>query len=133
MLSRTPGHWAMLVFSLSLIVLALVLQVRPDQRLALRWLPGAPLPESCLWRAVGGNPCPLCGLGRSVVHLAHGDWRASLAAHRLGWLLALAALFQVPYHTVALVRKKALPEAVTRGNIADLSTGAAGEKAQAFG
>jgi hypothetical protein len=119
-----PGHWAMLIFSLTLVVLALLLQVRPDRRLALRWLTGAPLPDCCLSRAVFGVPCPLCGLGRSAVHLAHGDWRASLAAHRLGWLVALAVLFQIPYHTVALVRKKPLPEAVTRSGSAGLSAGA---------
>jgi hypothetical protein len=104
MLSRTPGNWELLVFWLSLIALALVLQVRPDQRLALRWLPGAPLPETCPWRAVGGSPCPLCGLGTSAVHLAHGEWRASLATHRLGWLVALAVALQVPYHAMVLAR-----------------------------
>ena len=128
-----PGHLAMLIFSLTLVVLALLLQVRPDQRLALRWLTGAPLPDCCLSRAVFGVPCPLCGLGRSAVHLGHGDWWASLAAHRLGWLLVLAMLFQVPYHTAALIRKKARPEAVTRSGSTDLSASPPGESAQAYG
>jgi hypothetical protein len=38
------------------------------------------------------------------VDLAHGDWSAAWAHHRLGWLLALAVLLQIPYRTVALRR-----------------------------
>src|SRR5260370_1141179 len=44
------------------------------------------------------------GLTRSFVHLAHGDWLAAWRCHRLGWLLALAVLLQLPYRVLALRR-----------------------------
>jgi len=34
-----------------------------------------------------GIPCPGCGLTRSWVSVAHGDFAASLGFHRLGWLV----------------------------------------------
>jgi len=84
------------------IALAAALEVRADQRVALRFCPGVVLPESCPSRSFLQVECAGCGLTRSFVHLAHGDFAASWSAHRLGWLLALAVVFQVPYRIVAL-------------------------------
>jgi hypothetical protein len=41
-------------------------------------------------------------LTRSIIHLAEGDWQASWRAHRLGGLLAIVILFQVPYRLYVL-------------------------------
>jgi hypothetical protein len=46
--------------------------------------------------------CPGCGLTRSFIHLAHGDWRRSLAIHRVGWLLALVVVAQIPYRLLVM-------------------------------
>lgn len=95
-------HWTMLAISLGVIVLACVLQVRGDQRVQFHWLAGWTLPELCQSKALLGWDCPGCGLTRSFIHLAHGDLAASLQVHRLGWLLALFVLVQIPYRLWAL-------------------------------
>jgi len=92
----------MLLIAAAVLVLSLLLQVRSDQRVEFRFLPGFPLPESCVSRSVFGVECPGCGLTRSFVYLAHGDWRASFARHRLGWLMMLAVLVQFPYRSWCL-------------------------------
>jgi hypothetical protein len=95
-------HWEMLALALLTLVAALLLEVRADDRVALAALPSHPLPETCVCRTALGIPCPGCGLTRSFVHLAHGRWVQSWHAHHLGWLLAGALLFQLPYRFAAL-------------------------------
>lgn len=55
------------------------------------------LPPLCLSRAWFGVTCPGCGLTRSFVYLAHGEWSASWHAHRIGWILAVLVVLQIPY------------------------------------
>ena len=76
----------------------------PDGRVAVRGLPQFPLPQTCMSRAVFGLRCPGCGLTRSIIHLAHGDWRASWHDHRLGGLLGIVIALQIPYRLYALRR-----------------------------
>lgn len=102
-------HRAILAVSLGVVAAAFLLRVRPDQRVELLFLPGWPLPETCQSRALLGWECPGCGLTRSFVHLAHGEWPTSLRVHRLGWLLALAVVLQVPYRLIALRSATGLP------------------------
>jgi hypothetical protein len=59
---------------------------------------GERLPSLCLLRNTTGLPCPGCGLTRSWVDLARGDLRASLAHHRLGWLVMLYVALQAARH-----------------------------------
>ena len=102
-------HRGMLYLSCAVIVLSFCFIVRPDDRLAVRGLPDWPLPATCLSRSLFGVNCPGCGLTRSFVHLAHGDWRASLGSHRVGWVLAAAVLVQIPYRLSALRRRRERP------------------------
>lgn len=95
-------HWWMLAIASGVVVLSFLLQVRSDQRVEFRFLPDYPLPHVCGSRGLFGVDCPGCGLTRSFIHLAQGDWTASLAVHRLGWLLAFALLVQFPYRLLAL-------------------------------
>lgn len=92
----------MLIVAAGVVVLAVALEVRPEQRVAFRGLADYPLPETCMARGIFATPCPGCGLTRSIIHLTRSDWRASVATHRLGWLLAAAILFQFPYRLLAL-------------------------------
>ncbi|WP_456427823.1 DUF2752 domain-containing protein [Rhodocaloribacter sp.] len=38
----------------------------------------------CVFKALGFEFCPGCGLGHAVAHLFRGEWAASFAAHPLG-------------------------------------------------
>lgn len=100
--SQVGYHRTMLLLSLAVIILACVLSVRGDQRVEMGWLRGWPIPELCQSKALFGWDCPGCGLTRSFIHLAHGDLSASFRIHRLGWLLALLVVLQVPYRIWAM-------------------------------
>ena len=63
-----------------------------------------PLPQACFSRSWLGLKCPGCGLTRSIIQLAQGNWRASWREHRLGTLIALLITLQIPYRIVALRR-----------------------------
>jgi hypothetical protein len=93
----------MLLMAAVVVLFSFLLVMRADGRLAFRCLPNWPLPPTCLSQSLFGVKCPGCGLTRSFVCLAGGHWSQSLDMHRLGWLLALAVLFQFPYRLVALL------------------------------
>src|SRR4051812_48909265 len=99
---RRERHWTMLSVATVIVVFSFALEVRSDQRVELRFLPGYPLPQSCLSRQWFNCNCPGCGLTRSFIYLAQGDWDRSLALHKVGWLMALAVLVQFPYRLFAL-------------------------------
>lgn len=107
--ARFRRHREMLVICLAVVGLAFLLEVHSDQRVAFTFLPGFPLPESCPSRSLFHVDCPGCGLTRSFVHLAHGNWRAAWAIHRVGILLALAVVLQIPYRIAALRSPMGLP------------------------
>lgn len=92
----------MLAIAVLVLLASFGLEVRSDQRVAARGLPNIPLPPTCPLHEFTGCSCPGCGLTRSFVHLAHGDVQASLNVHRLGWLLALAVVAQIPFRLVTL-------------------------------
>lgn len=97
-------HREVLVVAAIVVVLAFALEVLPDQRVAFRGFERYPLPPTCRSREWFGISCPGCGLTRSIVHLAHGNWQSSLSVHRLGWLMAAIIVFQIPYRALALRR-----------------------------
>jgi hypothetical protein len=99
---RRERHWTMLTVAMIVVVFSFALQVRSDERVELRFLPGYPLPQSCLSRQWFNVNCPGCGLTRSFIYLAQGNWQRSLSQHRIGWLLAIAVLAQFPYRWFAL-------------------------------
>ena len=90
-------HRSMLWLSLLAIGLACLLQVRSDQRVEFRWGWAGPLPESCGSRIFLGMECPGCGMTRSFIYLSQGQWSAAWKVNRVGWLLALATVMQIPY------------------------------------
>jgi uncharacterized integral membrane protein len=97
-------HWTTLIVSVLVIVLAYLLSIRTDGRVAFRFAPAHALPETCLIHGLFGFNCPGCGLTRSILCLARGQWQLSLAYHRLGWLMALMIVLQLPYRTLLLTR-----------------------------
>ena len=92
----------MLAISLAIILAAFALQVRHDERVTPRFMTNLPLPPTCLSYEWFGVKCPGCGLTRSFIDLSRGDWDSAWNHHRLGWLLALAVLLQVPYRLLSL-------------------------------
>lgn len=99
---RRERHWTMLIVATVVVILSVALQVRNDQRVELRICPGFPMPEMCITRQWFNCECPGCGLTRSFIFLAHGDWKTSLSMHRIGWLMALAIIAQFPYRWISL-------------------------------
>jgi hypothetical protein len=63
---------------------------------------GASLPEVCTMRRLLGIDCPGCGLTRSFVALAHGDFVAAWRWNPAGLLWFAALLYQFPYRAVQL-------------------------------
>jgi hypothetical protein len=102
-------HREVLVISAAVIVLAFLLEVHAGEQVAFRFLPGWPLPETCPSRRLLHVNCPGCGLTRSFVYLAHGNWRAAWKVNRVGILLALLVVLQVPYRLWALCSPGRLP------------------------
>jgi hypothetical protein len=110
--SRSPSlsrHREMLAAAILVFVAALLLEVRPDDRVALRSLSDFPLPHTCATKAWLNVDCPACGLTRSMIHLTRGDWTAATRAHRLGPVFAVALLVQIPYRLYGLRRRTPAP------------------------
>ncbi len=97
-------HREVLAIAGVVLLLAFLLHALPDGRVAVRGLSQFPLPHTCASRAWLGMRCPGCGLTRSIIHLAEGNWRASWQDHRLGGLLAAVIALQIPYRLLALRR-----------------------------
>jgi Protein of unknown function (DUF2752) len=55
------------------------------------------LPPLCTLKRTCGIDCPGCGLTRSFVALAHGDWEASIRYNAGGPLCFLLMMLQIPY------------------------------------
>jgi Protein of unknown function (DUF2752) len=102
--SRVRHHQHILAIAFAVVILAFVLVEVSDGRVAVRGFTRYPLPEGCMSRYLFGLNCPGCGLTRSIIHLAEGDWRASWRSHRLGGLMAAVIAFQIPYRLLALSR-----------------------------
>jgi hypothetical protein len=102
-------HREVLAVAGFVVAMSLVLDVLPDGRVAFRGLLGYPLPHSCATRAWFNFDCPACGLTRSFVHLARGDWSRSYRTHRIGMFMAAAVLLQFPYRLYGLARRESAP------------------------
>jgi hypothetical protein len=66
------------------------------------------LPDICFSQIFFGADCPGCGLTRSFISLARGQFSTAWHYHRLGWFIALVALAQIPYRIISLKNQRAL-------------------------
>lgn len=94
-------HRFMLGLAVFVIAAAFGLRFNQGNALQLPWSNTA-LPTICASRLLFGAECPGCGLTRSFVALASGDLAESFHYNRVGWLLAMAVVLQVPYRVYAL-------------------------------
>jgi len=101
---RAKHHRFMLWMAAVVIVFTFLLEVRPDQRVAFRGLPAFPLPESCGSKMMWGIECPGCGLTRSFIWAGRGEWLRSYHINRVGFLMMLAFVGQIPYRLAMLGR-----------------------------
>ena len=101
-------HWMMLCVSVLVVIGSFLLQSLPNGRVAFRFCPQFPLPETCMSKACFGVECPGCGLTRSFIAIACGDWQKSIIANRVGWVLAFAVIIQIPYRVIALANDRIL-------------------------
>ncbi len=100
--NRRERHWTMLLLSIFILGAAFALSLRGAKgEEAVAWQ-GVQLPILCASRAWFGLECPGCGLTRSFVALAAGDLSQSLRYHRVGWLVWLAVVLQLPYRVYSL-------------------------------
>jgi hypothetical protein len=102
-------HRQMLAIACGIIVLSLALTVRDDDHAAFRLLPKWPIPSTCPSQVIFGVDCPGCGLTRSFIYLAHGDWSRALLKNRVGWLVALAVVLQIPYRLACILGRNRKP------------------------
>ncbi len=66
---------------------------------------GTPLGGLCLVHAVFGARCPLCGMTRSYVALAHGQLAAAVRFHPAGPLLFAAMVVFVGAVLIVMIRR----------------------------
>ncbi len=65
---------------------------------------GVEIPSFCLFRQLTGLRCPGCGLTRSFVFLAHGQFLEALRMHPLGPILYLVVIQQAAVRSWWTVR-----------------------------
>jgi hypothetical protein len=66
-------------------------------------------PVVCPFRLATGLPCPGCGLTRSWVYIAHGDFGDAARANPFGYLTMAAAVAIIGLTITALVRGRPIP------------------------
>jgi hypothetical protein len=66
----------------------------PAAMLVLYFMDATAGDSLCLFKAVGFNGCPGCGLGHAIHEALHGEWAASFSHHILGIPATLVLLFQ---------------------------------------
>jgi hypothetical protein len=95
-------HWTMLGLSLAIVAGSFILRTGDADHVAPIGFPQLSLPPLCGSRAIFCVECPGCGLTRSFVALASGDVAESFRFHRVGWVIALAVVAQLPYRVYGL-------------------------------
>ena len=91
------GDWFWIALAVAVPVAGWLLQVVGTEQVSVIGNSQLRLPAMCYSRSWFGIDCPACGLTRSVIFFVHGQFAQSWAAHRLGWLVLLVIVAQVPY------------------------------------
>ena len=102
-------HWTMLILSIGILLISWVLAVGGSSAGDALFWQGFRLPVLCGSRAFLGVECPGCGLSRSFVALASGDIALAYQYHRLGWLMWIAVVLQIPFRLYCLWELQTMP------------------------
>lgn len=106
------AHRDVFVMCAAMLLLAVVLRVDGQGGVRLPYGAGPPLPGICLTRNVLHTDCPGCGMTRSFVAMADGQVARAYSLHRVGPILFIYVLLQVPLRAYALITGKQGPLAV---------------------
>lgn len=104
--TQGPGglsrRWLMsyhgLIAAISIGVLVLAATMRSEGPSDV-FLPGmkVALPDICLTKSVLGVPCPGCGMTRSFISIAHGQWRRAWDFNPASFLMFVFIAGQLPW------------------------------------
>ena len=100
---NTSLHWAILLGSTCVVVLAAILQVRGPETVVVPVVNIA-LPGSCTYKRFVGVECPGCGLTRCFISLAHGRPVAAWNFNPAGILFFAIVVGQIPFRGIQLWR-----------------------------
>jgi len=121
-LGDAPLHWALLAISAAVLLLALVLRVHGEDRVAVPLGVGT-LPEVCSYKLLFDSDCPGCGLTRCFISLAHGNVVRAWKFNPAGVYLFLVVLFQVPYRSLQLWRMRRGQRELNLGRLSGIALG----------
>lgn len=97
-------HVIILIGSILAVVAACIVSV-PREGMSSRAVIGSvSIPSACVFRNITGIPCAGCGIVRSVVCLAHCEVARSWGFHRLGMVVLVLLVAQIPYRAATLIR-----------------------------
>lgn len=102
---ETRADLVLLVLAVATLSLAAALRIRDSQAVLIPWTE-IPLPETCWTRRVLKVDCPGCGMTRSFIRLAHGDWRAACEFNLAGPVMFALVAAQIPWRTWQIWRER---------------------------
>ena len=98
------NHQSLLLgLAVGVLLASAVLSVEDHGQVAVPGLPW-PLPATCTFRRVSGHDCPGCGLTRSFISMAHGQWHQAWGFNTAGPLWFALVAVQVPYRWLQIRR-----------------------------
>ena len=99
----TGIHWLILTLSTCVIGSSFFFRVQGEQSVVVP-LVNQPFPGICTFRRVVGINCPGCGMTRSFISIAHGQWASAWDFNPVGFLFFPVVAFQIPYRILQLMR-----------------------------
>jgi hypothetical protein len=96
-------HGLLAAISLGVIVMAATMRSAGPSDV---FLPGmkVALPELCLTKSILGVPCPGCGMTRSFIAIAHGQWRRAWNFNPASFLMFAFIAGQIPWRLCQIRR-----------------------------
>ncbi len=96
---------AVILASLAVVGTASLLDIRGERRVQLPG-EGWTVPELCTYHRLTGYDCPGCGMTRSFISMAHGQWQRAWHYHPFGSILFLYIAAQIPFHIWQILRQR---------------------------